>query len=1666
MSPRLRHAGALGIVVFLLAIAGLATVAILTSWPATRVAPPRAGSTLDAVPLRQALAPEALDPLLQQIAGCGRRALGTPGLERTADLITSIAREVGAEVLELPVRTPRPVTRAASLVPVTGAAPAGLTIYPFKPNLIQPGITPPGGITGKLVLIDAAWEESGAAGAGNIALIDAAQSPPKRGMAWATYAAHGFSALVVTHAGGLEAIDWKDICAAAESQTPICFPRVAATPAVLALAGAEVRLDVEIAWETVVHRALLARLKPAAGSTGQALAISVPYDQVAALPDLTPSADQDLPLATALAAFRALAASRDQLGRDVLLIAAAGGENGDDGIAWLLSAAGTQQGGTVGRDWWVRRVAELSAREAVLGRLFEVLRTPGLLRDASAAEAALAGLGADEAEALAGMQRQVINDRVAELDETALQARIAMLRAAPAPGAVPPAALLDAYIVAKQGAGRVSTIASWPLAGLVRRAAPLVVEHDLDGRLVRWLTGVSARVRDERLQAEAAVRIGSLFAGFSAVLAFEPRPVGASESEQVAVHRGQDLAPGTTGQAFSELCQRLAAEAGAEAPALKPMSGGSKYTAQVDAAIARLPLHAAAWSGMGYAAMALVHADRAADYRRLTAPAAAHPVTPPRRFLRLTADLLGLLAAGRGEVPMPQRPSVRGWAGQVLASGIGAGLVPSHPLAEALVGAQPADRPAEHYLVGHGMNVVMRADDRGHYRLPPGPFRVQPRWMAYRPLVAGFAADGLLRWVKDGGSRAQALFRSDEFKYSPPERINIVAFRADPVVITDRIDPRLLRPWAEIRPLTRDGLAAPASLAAWDGTDGLSVFFLQPDRFAVFTLNAGSPENPLVRSVRSVLLGTAVPSGTRLTETQPDGMGYLPADRPWIARAANEAAASLLRLDARKLKQQVEQGLARPGMTESAEAAQAALDKAAAEPDATTALTAARRAGALAQQNHERIQTSISQAVANIVWYLCLLVPFALFTEKLVVGSSDVRRQIMWSGIIFLTAFGLLALLHPAFPLLASPAMILLGFVTMLIALGVSGVFLGRFQENLKSLQAGRGQVDGARVDVLGVTMTAFLLGLNGLSRRKVRTGLTSATLVLITFALICFAGIQRVQGVAVTAVGPAAYQGMLVTDETRGQIEPDEVSALRSRYGREYRVCERSTLVGTEEMRTRERGNPQLDLVRGAGDDRRVARGTGALLWQHEEPLAGRLRLVAGRPWSEVAPAGEAPMPVMLSEASAEALRITPAELAAGPVPATLNGQAVAVTAIFASDSLAGLRDLDGRSPLPFDIEAMLTIRRSRTNAIIAYPDDPLLPATQMMILPRTGLTAPVPSSERRLVSCAVALDRLPYREANEVIADHQRLSGMPLAYGLDGTAFVGRPRQAGGFGGVDLLIPLLIAALTVLNTMRGSVYERRDEIAVFNAVGIAPRYIAAMFFAEALVYAVVGAVAGFLLSLLLGRGLAMLGLDAGLKLDVASLAPVYASLALAAAVFLSTWFPARQAAEIAAPSDDSGWKMPAPEGDRMTIELPFVFDKRDRLGVLAFFARWFRDHGEGGAGLFQAAEPVLSAERVAGAAVPRIATRIWLKPFDQGVAQELRIELRPDANGEHLALLTIERTSGSRDAWLRLNRPFMGELRRHFLYWRAVDPAMRAELFTEAGTLLRAAAEETNHV
>ena len=61
-------------------------------------------------------------------------------------------------------------------------------------------------------------------------------------------------------------------------------------------------------------------------------------------------------------------------------------------------------------------------------------------------------------------------------------------------------------------------------------------------------------------------------------------------------------------------------------------------------------------------------------------------------------------------------------------------------------------------------------------------------------------------------------------------------------------------------------------------------------------------------------------------------------------------------------------------------------------------------------------------------------------------------------------------------------------------------------------------------------------------------------------------------------------------------------------------------------------------------------------------------------------------------------------------------------------------------------------------------------------------------------------------------------------------------------------LIIPMLIAALIVLNTMLGTVYERLKDIGIYAAVGLAPSHIALLFIRRSLRLCGLGHYAGVL--------------------------------------------------------------------------------------------------------------------------------------------------------------------------------------------------------------------------
>jgi hypothetical protein len=80
-----------------------------------------------------------------------------------------------------------------------------------------------------------------------------------------------------------------------------------------------------------------------------------------------------------------------------------------------------------------------------------------------------------------------------------------------------------------------------------------------------------------------------------------------------------------------------------------------------------------------------------------------------------------------------------------------------------------------------------------------------------------------------------------------------------------------------------------------------------------------------------------------------------------------------------------------------------------------------------------------------------------------------------------------------------------------------------------------------------------------------------------------------------------------------------------------------------------------------------------------------------------------------------------------------------------------------------------------------------------------------------------------------------------------------------------------------------------------------------------------------------------------------------------------------------------------------------------------------------------------------------------MWLAPFDRGVSQSVRLKTMPtEDEGVSQIEVEIKRLSGEHSSWYRLNRRFLREVRKQFLIFRTVPPAVKEQYTSEGAKTL----------
>ncbi len=701
-----------------------------------------------------------------------------------------------------------------------------------------------------------------------------------------------------------------------------------------------------------------------------------------------------------------------------------------------------------------------------------------------------------------------------------------------------------------------------------------------------------------------------------------------------------------------------------------------------------------------------------------------------------------------------------------------------------------------------------------------------------------------------------------------------------------------------------------------------------------------------------------------------------------------------------------------------------------------------RQAWANEARVYPQAQQTANDVVQGVIFYLFLLIPFAYFLERLLFGFSDLKRQLTAAFGIFLVIFLIFSQIHPAFSIGAvNPLIILIAFVMLALSVIVSLLVWGKFEEQLQQFNKSVSGVHKADVGKASIAFAAFALGISNMRRRKERTLLTCLTLVLLTFTVLSFTSIvNTIRYNDVAAPGVALYNGLLLRLPTWDSLQQPAYRLLADEYGSQYPVAPRAWFFGTQQGQ-----QSFLHLTRAhfATD----VKGVNGLTPQEAQVTGIDKALTSGR-WFNRADTYTAVIP----QGVASSLQITPADV--GKVTINFSGVPYLVVGIVDPAKIKTIKDLDNETLTPVDYQAQQNQSGGAGAAggaaggsqgfqqYLHLDPDNVLYVPYNTLINMGGDLRSVAINMGSAQTTATELQSLMPRLDLNLYAGENGANHRFSAIGATSSQ-----------GLINIIIPILIAALIVLNTMLGSVFERVKEIAIFSSIGLSPTNIAMLFIAEALVYGIIGAVSGYLIGQGLAKLISVFHILPGLYLNFSSTSAELAIGLVVAVVLLSTIFPARKASEVATPAVDRTWKVPEPDGDTWKITLPFAVAGAQANGINQFLAEWFRAYEEQSVGDFLTQDIQTSTLMTDGATSYRLSGRIWLAPFDLGVSQLISLDTTPtDLEDVFEVHLTLTRVSGDVSNWKRVNRRFLNVVRKQFLIWRTLTEAQRERYLEEA--------------
>ena len=716
------------------------------------------------------------------------------------------------------------------------------------------------------------------------------------------------------------------------------------------------------------------------------------------------------------------------------------------------------------------------------------------------------------------------------------------------------------------------------------------------------------------------------------------------------------------------------------------------------------------------------------------------------------------------------------------------------------------------------------------------------------------------------------------------------------------------------------------------------------------------------------------------------------------------------------------------------------------------AYESAKKSWALASRVYDDVEKTQKDVLFGVLFYIALFVPFAFCMERLLFSFASIHRRILAFMAILAVLIAVIYKVHPAFQLAYSPMVVVLAFFIIGLSLVVSLIIFFRFEEEMTLLQKRASHVRAAEMGRWQAFSAAFFLGVSNLRRRRLRTMFTCITLIILTFTIMSFTSIQSLRySFSRLFMESSPYNGLLLKNINWRDLPPEARETIQDALVGKGLTAPRVWLETQEKTRA-----VHIAVRHG----KRKYEAAGMVGMSHNEPQVTGIgqELVGGRWLHE----GDTHA-VLLPERMAQDLGLDPKNPAGSVM---LWGEPFEVVGVFSGKMLEDHRDLDDEMLTPVFFPGEISTQMSEVEAAALESGEDVRAFQSRYQHVEPDLTLIVPHTT--LMAMGGGLKGMAFKPGENVdlktlaakMVDRFKLS---IFLGEPSGTYVYHASDTLSYSGVpNIAIPIIIAALIVLNTMIGTVYERKREIGIYTSVGLAPSHVAFLFVAESLAFAVLSVVLGYVLAQTAAAVFSGTSLWAGLTVNYSSLAGVAAMLLVFTVVLVSVLYPARVAAKIAIPDVNRSWSLPEAEKNMIDLSMPVLIHYGEVKGIGGFIADYFASYRDVSHGIFSTnkmeVEPHCQYMNHNVDAIPVLCTdnrcekrhclhlkvRAWLAPFDFGIMQHVDIFLAPSEDDPHfLEIRTVlTREAGETNAWKRINKVFVNQLRKQLLVWRSLTP------------------------